>query len=175
MLERQKLRAQVLEILTGRTNAEDKVTSGRITLWDADNLPAINIVTPQERNSGLAASHIPAFDTVLTLNIEISVAATDGWDNELDDICEQVEDLLLKNPDFLKGYSEIGSYTTNLSYEAGEMPIATAVMAFDLNYKQSFEPILEDKPFKTAHVKLPAATEMAEEDIIQARFERDKQ
>lgn len=174
MLERQKIRNQLKEILTGRTQAGNNVTSNRFTTLGAEDLPAINIVIPIEHNTSNTANHIPAFDTILTLNIEISIAATAGWDDLLDTICEEIEDLTLKNLDFINGFAEISSYTTNLSYEAGQTPIATAIMVFELAFNQTFNPIQYTTPFKIAYVNTLVALGMAEAENIKTQFELEQ-
>lgn len=145
MHERAKIRKIVMELLKGQTDAKDRVYDSRVIPWDADDLPGLSVYTSAQRGTGYTASPTPNFDMQLTLNIEIAVAAVDGWAAKLDDICEQIESRLLENQLFIRLFSHVSNFNTDINWSCeGERPIASALMSLDLAFDWMFEPTVPD-------------------------------
>lgn len=145
MLERTKLRRKIVEILRNNTDAGKNVYSTRCTPWHEKNLPGISVYTPSERGMSKAASNIPSFDMTLTLNIEIADKSSENWDEKVDSICEQIEQLILKNDGLVKEFSQISSYSSVIdARDGGDMPIMAVIMSFDFIYTSIFEPKIND-------------------------------
>lgn len=145
MHERTKIRQIAIGLLEGHTNAENKVFDSRVIPWDAEDLPGISVYTSSQRGTGYAASPTPNFDTQLTLNLEVAVAATDDWSEKLDDICEQIENRLLENQLFIGLFSHVPNFNTIISYQAeGEEPVASALISLDLAFDWVYEPTVPD-------------------------------
>lgn len=145
MHERTKIRQIVINLLKGATYAQDRVCDSRVIPWDIDDLPGISVNTSAQRGTGYAASPTPNFDMQLTLNIEIDVAAVDGWAAKLDDICNQIENRLLENQPFIGLFSYVSNFNTDIKCSSeGEMPIASALMSLDLTFDWMFEPTVPD-------------------------------
>lgn len=145
MHERTKLRKIVMGLLKGETDAKERVYDSRVIPWDADDLPGISVYTSAQRGSGYTVSPTPNFDMQLTLNIEVAVAAVDGWAEKLDDICEKVETRLLENQLFIKLFTYVPGFNTSLDYHhEGDRPIASALMSLDLAFNWFYEPTVPD-------------------------------
>lgn len=145
MHERTKLRQIVINLLKGETSAQDRVYDSRVIPWDIDGLPGLSVYTSAQRGTGYTASPTPNFDMQLTLNIEIAVAAVDGWAAKLDDICQQIEERLLENQLFIRLFTHVSNFNTDISYHAeGEKPVASALMSLDLAFDWMFEPTVPD-------------------------------
>lgn len=166
MHERIFYRRLVTGLLKGQTAAGDNVFSSRVIAWDAEDLPGISVYTPAQKGANNTALKAPSFDSTLTLNIEIATVANDKWDDELDCLCEEVEDRLLKNNAFLKEFSRIENFSTTLKYDdGGEYPVAGAVISLDLVFVTQYEPIYPDD-YNTTAVDLM----LGETAIIKARY-----
>lgn len=161
MLDRTEIRQKVVALLKDKTSVGERVYDSKITSYDAEELPAISVVTPSQRGTSPAASQVPTFNTFLTLNIEVTVAITDDWAEALDNICEEIEEKVLKNPDFLPKFTQIQGYTTTLAYKPdGEMPIVSAVMSFDVGFDLIFNPVYPDD-FNQTNVDLKVSETVA--------------
>ncbi|WP_299377292.1 hypothetical protein [uncultured Kiloniella sp.] len=145
MHERTRLRNDVVTRLkAANTVAGDDVYKSRVVSFEKDELPALSIFTLEQQGSN-SGSHTPVFDDEITLQIDAYVATNDGWDDQLDIICEQVEDALLKDPEFVKQFSTIKSLSTNIAFsDEGETTIATAVIKIGLKFTSEYHPVITD-------------------------------
>ncbi|MEH6477977.1 MAG: hypothetical protein V7727_19960 [Sneathiella sp.] len=152
MLERMRLRNDVIERLKAADTAvEDQVFRSRINPIPQKDCPAISVYTLSEIGSSDGAAHLPSFNVNLTLKLDVYVAASECWDDDLDDLCEQIEVALLQDPEFVKDFSEINSYSTNIQLsDGGELPVAIAAITIGLTYRNKFDPIIPDELKVTA-------------------------
>jgi hypothetical protein len=146
-------------LLKDNTLAGNNVFDSRIIAWDEKKLPAISVSTPSQNGNASLATQVPVFETVVTVEIEVTTVVNDrDWAEKLDNLCEQVENVLLRNINFTSNpdvnYSYIQSYNTNMKYyDGGELPIASAVIELSFNVNRiDFEPIILDD-FLTLGVK----------------------
>lgn len=141
MLERKRLRHQVYDILLNRTCAGHRVFRSRVQPLDESDLPAINIRTPTERGQDAGANTVPTFRSVVSLEIYLQASAVDGVDDLLDDMAEEVEGLILRNPDFVAGCLEFTTYDAETVINRdGDTLIAVQRLRFDLAYHNDFQP-----------------------------------
>ncbi|MEP3245106.1 MAG: hypothetical protein ABJN40_13170 [Sneathiella sp.] len=145
MLERTRTRKSVIaRLLAANTDAAGRVKDSVVNNVAAEECPLLSVYTLTQNGDG-DASHLPAFDTNLNLKIDAYVVASEDWSDRLDNLCEQVEATLLRNPDFVKEYSGFTSYSTNIQLESdGEKPVASAAIQIGLRFRQEFEPIIPD-------------------------------
>jgi hypothetical protein len=156
MLERTRLRTDVITRLKGNTSAGDNVFDSRVTGLSKEKLPALNITTPAESGTSDRATTYPDFETELTLEITVHISQADGWAGELDNLCEEVVSLLLTAPDFVDKYSRIASYRTEvIASDGGENPLIVAAIRIGLYYHEYFEPVIGDD-LATVHIDVDA-------------------
>lgn len=149
MLHRTKIRELAVKLL--RENAEVKslvggnIKDSKVSPFEGNGLPGINVVTPSQNGVGNSLS-ILSVDNVLKLNIEIYVQALDGYQRKADDIAEAVEKALLCNTEFCRLTSQLQNYDIeNSIYDQGAQPIVVQILSFTLNFRDSWEPVIEDK------------------------------
>lgn len=146
MLDRTELRHQIYDILKGKTKAKDNVFMCKITPWPETKLPGINITTPLQNGASNGARHIPFFNATITVQIDVVVSLMDNYDDEIDEICEQIEKLILCNPDLIRQYSGVSSYNTEINYsDKGEQPIIWASITINFELGNCFNPIIPDR------------------------------
>jgi hypothetical protein len=142
-----------VQLLSGKTAAAERVFDSRLVSWAGEELPGISVTTPNERGTAKAASQIPAFETTLTLNVEMAVAETDGWAAKLDALCEEVTELIFASLTFHSRISRIAQYTVNFDYKAdGEVGFVSAVLSFDVEYVQMYNPRFDDSAIQLERV-----------------------
>lgn len=145
MLERRRIREQVIEIL-GATDALAgvRVDDSPVTSYDIDELPALAIYTPAETWTSRGSS-APLFKCATTVSIEGYIAAVGGWAAKLDDLMEKAAEALFSDPEFVKGFSKIASASMSVGYfDEGAKPFATAKHQYVLEYEWEFEPVIPD-------------------------------
>ncbi|MEH6630166.1 MAG: hypothetical protein V7776_05045 [Halopseudomonas aestusnigri] len=124
------------------TAAGQNVFKSRVHSFEIEELPALTVFTLEQQGTG-GGYHIPAFDDEISLQIDAYIATNEGWDDQLDIICEQVEDGLLKDPEFVKQFSSISSLSTNIGFkDEGETNIATAIIKIGLKFDSLYHPII---------------------------------
>lgn len=146
MLERQRIRTDAkARIVAAATDAET-VTTSRATPFAVDELPAINIYTPNENGNGLPGATQPEFVTVCTLGIDVVVAASDGYEDALDALCEAaIDDALLRNADFVKEFERVTTLESETGFvDGGEVTMAVATYRIGLQYTAVFPPTVSD-------------------------------
>ncbi len=155
MLERARIRNDVFDRLRAAyTIAGDNIFKSRLTDVIAAECPAASVYTQSETGQGIVGSQIPDFSTVVFLKIDVYVAAEDGWDDELDTLCEEIERAILNAPDFAREFSDIVSYSTTVQQEPDiTPPVASATMTIGLGFRNDFPPLLEDS-FKFADINV---------------------
>ena len=105
---RKAIRNAVVNILLGEPQAdalnpvypitlvEDRIYPNRPTPAFESELPCISVYTPSESSEPRDGEKLPKhYDRKLEVIIELLLQAEDGFDDSVDDICEQIENLLL--------------------------------------------------------------------------------
>lgn len=158
MLYRTEMRQKVVELLKAHIpDDQDRVYDSRVINWDAADLPGISVYTSAQRGSGYAAGQTPMFDSTLTLNIEIALAETRDWALKADNICEQIEQVLFCNAEFIQMFEYVENYNVDIGYRGGgEKPVITAIMSMEFSFKDQFKPLAPDDLERVAvDLKLP--------------------
>lgn len=153
MLERQVLRDKVYKLLLNKTGAADRVYKSKLTPWEDTALPAINIFTPAENQTGQKVTSLPKFDSSLKLGIEIITTDEEGWDDIADELAEQVLSILLCESD-IPNNRDILSIATNIEYRSGGVaPLVATMIQLDIGYDEIYYaiPPAQIVPFE-AHV-----------------------
>lgn len=142
MLDRTEIRQKVVALLKNQTSVGEHVYDSKLTPHASEALPAISVMTTLQKGTAPAAATVPTFNTVLTLKIGIYTNITDDWAAKIDAICEEVEEKVLKNPDFIAQSTQIQGYTTELTYKPyGDTPVAGVVISLYIGFDLIFDPI----------------------------------
>lgn len=153
MLERQVLRQKVYDLLLNKTGAGSRVHKSKLTPWEDEALPAINIFTPSENQTGQKVTSCPKFDTSLKLGIEIITVNEDGWDDVADQLAEQVLSILLCQSD-IPVKRNIPSISTNIEFRSGgDAPLVATLIQIEIGYDEIYtnDPLAEIVPLE-AHI-----------------------
>lgn len=153
MLERQILRQKVYDLLLDKTGAGSRIYKSKLTPWEDEALPAINIFTPSETQTGQKVTSCPKFDTSLRLGIEIITTNEEGWDDIADQLAEQVLRILLCQSD-IPVKRDIASISTNIEFRSGgDAPLVATLIQIEIGYDEIYTalPSAEVIPFE-AHV-----------------------
>ncbi len=136
--QRTTIRNALLAILKGTTPtwataASDNVYTNRVHNLNNTKLPAILIndgsetASPRDLRSAL-------YIRKLTMKIEIKVEATSGYDEDLDDIAKQIEDLISSDRT-LSGTASTCQYIgMEPSFDAGEKVIGILTLTYEIQY-----------------------------------------
>ncbi|MBO3274132.1 hypothetical protein [Pseudomonas schmalbachii] len=152
MHPRQAIRQQAVTQLLNQTSAGGSVYSTRASpflskAW-ATELPAIAIYTLNE-TAGLFNSAPRRYERHCDLAIEILVEGNAALDSQLDNLCRQVEILMLAD-DTLGGLlNDLIYKSTSMDFsDAGDLNIGAARLLFDAIY-------LDDQPTAESAADLP--------------------
>jgi hypothetical protein len=108
-------------------------------------LPALRVYTSQ--NSIGRSINIPDFLTTTTLTVQvIAEDVTDAESAEtVDELCDDVKDWLMGDPEWLVGYEQITSIITDVDRDIeGESRTTVATIAFALTVSEYYEPRIPD-------------------------------
>lgn len=140
MLERQNLRDIVIKSLKNRTVAK-RIFDTWPAMISLGSLPAINVRTPttRETNGGRAGSR-NVFQVQQTLIVDCIIATSDGWSEELDAMCEQVEQRVVLGLPMAESCFVVSSVETMISVddEKGKF-VATASISIVFEYTDQKE------------------------------------
>lgn len=161
MLERSKIRHYLVELLKDKIEVEIdgenyvvEIYDTKVTNWDQVGKPVISISITSQNGNG-ESINIPIFSTSLSINFDIVFLCEENWADKLDEICEKIENLILKNPEFIKEFSKISDYSTNIKFEDGaEKIVASARITLTGNFDLEYQPIILDDYLKT-NLKIP--------------------
>ena len=157
MLERLRLRNDVVaRLVAANTIAGSSVTKDHVDPLAEDECPALGVYTLDENGENETEGRLPIFKSEITLQIDASVAATADWGDRLDNLCEEVEEALLRSPEFLSEFERVTSYRTKITQRpGGEVTVAIASMQIGLIYSNAFEPVVPDA-FTNVGIKVDA-------------------
>lgn len=127
------IRKAIISKLTGSTAAGERVFDSQVPpLWDVA-FPTILVYARDENSEPLSVSDD---ELVRTMNVHVELCVEgDGLDDQLDDLCWEVE-TLLRNEDALGGYAHQWRLTNTAidSSAEGEKPFAAAVLNYEISY-----------------------------------------
>lgn len=157
--QRKLIRNAIAGLLKGNTDCGDRVFSSRAHAIMGEPLPLILVYT----RTDTAERYIEApkeYKRTAKLAVEIVAEKTEGkcLDDELDDLCRQVETLIMRDDRLGDLASEIELGDTEIDFDSdGEVPFAAARLTFDVVYfDQLPAPEEADKldGFNTVNVKI---------------------
>lgn len=156
MLKRAELRRDIVDLLKGKTTAGQKVYDSLPFRTANNECPCILVYAPQE-NASARAKHVSMFDSSLTISIEARVAEDYLTAMQtLDTLCENIENLILSDQDFLQSVEAITAINTQIGQDdGGEYPLFLAIISVTVEYKKDIRPDIQDQ-FLTARVNVDA-------------------
>lgn len=156
MLKRAELRTMIVAKLMNKTLAGARVYSALPFPTAQEDCPCVLVYTTQE-NSESRAKHTSMFETTLTISIEARVS--DDYkvaEQRLDELCEQIEQTLLSDPDLLGAVEGIQSWNTQKAVEdGGEYSLSLAIINMTVSFKRVIAPYT-DGYFETANIRVDA-------------------
>jgi hypothetical protein len=132
-LTRKAIREKIVELLTGETDAQDRVYPSRVLPVWSTQLPAILVYTPSDTRE--IDSHPKRYAVDLQVRIEILQKSSSNLDGELDTLGSQVEYIL--DQDFTLGdlVQDILHNSTELVMDKeGETQIGSLILTFTTRY-----------------------------------------
>ena len=136
---RQQLRDAVASVLTGLTTTGTRVFTNRVYPADVSDCPCL-IVRSDGDDVEAQTIHQPYLQVRQTrIQIEAYAEGVDGFDDEIDTICQEVETAIANaSSSLVKGMYLRG---TRIDFDQGEQPIGRATMVFTKDlYTQSNAP-----------------------------------
>lgn len=133
--KRKEIRAAIVTLLSGATDADTRVYSNRTRPINNSQLPAINVVTLNEEAEPRDIRPTSYIRT-MKLNIELYVEANDTPDDELDDFAEDVEAIMLANLKITGLAISTVYQATEATFDdaGGEKPIGKLVLTYEIKY-----------------------------------------
>ena len=136
---RQQLRDAVASVLTGLTTTGTRVFTNRVYPADVSDCPCL-IVRSDGDDVEAQTIHQPYLQVRQTrIQVEAYAEGVDGFDDEIDTICQEVETAIANaSSSLVKGMYLRG---TRIDFDQGEQPIGRATMVFTKDlYTQSNAP-----------------------------------
>lgn len=134
MHKRQEIRERIVEALKGRTCAEDKVFTNRGRSFFQTELPSITVYTESETSQILNPPHA-SLKRTMRLVVEAAAVQKSHIDNELDDLCAEIEEVLKPSTRFDGLVQSIVLSGTEIGLaEKGESMLGSARLTFDVEY-----------------------------------------
>lgn len=145
MLKRTQIRQDVIERLTGKTTAGDKVFASKATPLELVDIPAILVYVPtntaEQQNPQLAPESL-FFSNELLVVLEVHAVgdSDDELDDALDTITGEIEDTLLKSQSWVKQFPIIGPIESDTVYETeGGRRRGVTKTAITIQYPTQFQ------------------------------------
>jgi len=132
---RKAIRDNIISVLTGLSTTGARVYQSRVYPLDKSKLPGLCIYTKSEQSTVMTMGADRTIQRVLSVSIEAYVRGVTGYDNALDDICEEVEIALLadRKRGGLAKDTQVTGFSADYSGD-GEQPVATGVITVDVTY-----------------------------------------
>lgn len=144
---RAAIRDLVIQILLDAVpEVAGRIYSARAWPMAPEGLPALLVYAFRERKVLLSTAGGPP-DYAVTASLAVHARAegeteaeAEGW---LDVLAGAVEDALLRDADFVARFERIPSVTTEIQLlPGGDRPVGEAVLVFDLEWTERFDPTL---------------------------------
>lgn len=140
-MDRIGIRQAVVDALMNNTSAADRVFRTKHNPVEATKTPAIAVYV--NRSTGrVNGGHLLAFNCTHEVMVECYGARFDDWDDQVDSLVDECEEILFKDPDraIWKCGTIIG-YSVDLAVQdGGEAPITCARMGIEIQTQESFDP-----------------------------------
>jgi hypothetical protein len=160
MLYRANLRQiAVAALKSARTLAGQSVFSPRDWPDWSGNYPVIHVQTLRERKESVGRQ-MPEFTTTVTMTV---IGRLDGTDEgrveeQLETLCEQIEQAILTNHDLVQLTQQFSSVDTRMEVtNEGEKHIGEVQMDFAMEFFEAFQPVFPD-PIEQVNVHVDLAS-----------------
>ena len=136
--QRTLIRRQVIAMLQGNTDAEDRIFPNRVLpLW-VKELPAICVYTLDD-DPKIEFEAPRTLKHALDLVVDLTIMHEEGADDVLDGLCKQVESAMMQD-DTIGGTAIdciLGSTKITISSE-GQQQVLSAKISFDVSYRSEW-------------------------------------
>lgn len=147
MKYRRQIRETTVTLLkAANTAAGQRVFPTRLDAVEPAELPAIGVYTPREAGESLDAAE-PTFRNRLDLVIELKVGGGEApeLDGSADDLCEEIEGALLREPAWVGLFGRFPEYTVETDYEqGGSQRTLGQTLRLTCTWDESHEPKVDD-------------------------------
>lgn len=138
MISTKVYRDSVVTRITGNTAAGTNVFDSKVTPNLFRNLPAICVYTPSQTGESLDHRN-PAFRRTIDIQIEVCVASSTSWSDEVDDIMSAIKTVLLEDSTWLDQFENVPSYIETHSLDdQGEQPLALGQLTFSTEIVEAY-------------------------------------
>lgn len=148
--ERKRIRAAIVAHLQAKSSVPAaRVFNSRVYHVAPAQCPAFNVFTPMANGKNeTQAAHVPSFEYEVSVRVDVTVAARgDDWAAALDDLCDEVDTLVMEDVEFLAALavSRFSWHRTTIQVSGeGEEVIATAMIDFGIVFGWDFNPTIQD-------------------------------
>ena len=155
--ERKRIRAAVIAHLASSNIGSiadlpvipsERVFNSRVYPVSPTQCPALNVFTPShEGKNETQVASVPSFDYDLRLRVDLHVAAIDDWADDADEYAEEISQAIMADVDFLAtlGISYFAWHNTTIQASGdGDMPIATVMIDFGMNFGWDYPVTIAD-------------------------------
>lgn len=133
--KRKAIRQALVTLLTNATDADDRVYSNRSRNLPTEKLPAI-IVHDGSENGPPKDISSKVYIRTWNVAIEVKVADTEGADEKLDDVLNQIEDVISANRN-ISGQASTSLYSSTDEPDfdsTGETTVVTTRINYEIKY-----------------------------------------
>lgn len=134
--QRTTIRNALKDLLLGTaptyaTSAGARVFTNRT--YNKKTLPAI-VIYHEEESAIPRDIRSKQYIRAINFKIEITLEGSSDYDSDLDDICKEVENIMVENNN-ISGTATSSSYlNTELKFEQGEKTLAQATLIYEIKY-----------------------------------------
>jgi hypothetical protein len=132
---RRQIRDAIVGLLVGLPSTAGRVYKSRVYPLETQTLPGLLIYSENETSSAITFTPPTISERNLTLRIEAVAASVSGLDDELDQICQEVETALTTTALEPLARSIVLTATTITLEGTSEQPTGTAEMTFEVIYQ----------------------------------------
>lgn len=122
--------------IRGNTAAEDRVYDSRIYNLDRNSLPGIIVFTENEEIITDTINYPRSQNRILKVNVECYVKASDDVSGKIDDLCLEIEQIILSDGNLGRIVTDCRLESCNITFNNdGEKPVSVASLIFSVNYR----------------------------------------
>lgn len=135
MHKRQAVRAAIVSAITGLATTGNNVFVSRVYPIDKKSLPGICVFTRREDSAAVTVNPPRTYERELTVSAEIYVRAVEGYDNQIDTICAEIESALYNAGDLNGLVLDLQVVGADVNYQDGaEQPLASCDLEIRVMY-----------------------------------------
>jgi hypothetical protein len=133
---RKEIRDNLTAALTGLASTGDKVYQSRVYPLAANKLPGLLIYSKSE-STQYQVMGLPRLQLrTITLSVEIYVKGTSSYDNDIDQICLEVEEALYANRTLGGNAKDCKVVSVEIDFGGdGDQPVGRATLTVEVQYQ----------------------------------------